>query len=126
MTKSELVKKLLSKYSNLYQKDVKRIVDLMFDEISAALVRGDRVELRGFGAFSTRSRKSRVARNPKTNEKVFLGERRVVYYRPGKELKDRVDNFSGDKSGGSAPSAPASGGGYSSGQFVPPSVTPKF
>lgn len=111
MTKSELVKKLLEKYDNLYLKDVRRLVDIIFDEISSALEKDDRVELRGFGAFSIRKRKPRVARNPKTNEKVQLGERAVVYFRAGKGLRERINEEGG--------SAPSSGGGYSQGSANP-------
>lgn len=95
MTKSELVKMLMDSNNNLYLKDVRNLVDKIFDELSAALERGDRIELRGFGAFSIRKRKPRVARNPKTNEKVRLGERSVVYFRAGKGLRDRLNESTG-------------------------------
>ena len=70
MTKSELILKLAEKNPHLYQRDVERIVSTIFDEISAALARGDRVELRGFGAFSVKMRDARVGRNPRTGESV--------------------------------------------------------
>ena len=91
MTRSELVKKLKDRYDNLYIKDVETIVARILSEVSKSLIRGDRVELRGFGSFSTRLRKPRMARNPKTGSKVQLGTRRAVYFRPGKELRDRVN-----------------------------------
>lgn len=93
MTKSELVKRLKDKYHNLYLKDVELVVDTVLNEIIDALMSGNRVELRGFGSFSTRDREARSARNPKTGEFVYLGKRRSVYFRAGKELRDRVDNY---------------------------------
>ena len=92
MTKSELIKHLKDRYANLYIKDIGVIVETMFDDITAALERGNRVELRGFGSFSTRKRKARLARNPKTGETVTLGDRSSVYFRAGKELRDRLNN----------------------------------
>ncbi|MCD6035905.1 MAG: ihfB [Rickettsiales bacterium] len=91
MTKSELIKLLAKKHTTLYQKDIERLVDVVFGEISTALKRGDRIELRGFGAFSTRSRKPRKARNPKTGDVVPLGERVAPYFRAGKELRERLN-----------------------------------
>ena len=92
MTKSELIKKLAKRHKGLYQKDINRLVDVVFEELTAALERGDRVELRGFGAFSVRKRASRVARNPRTNKAVSLGERVVPYFRAGKNLRARINN----------------------------------
>ena len=77
MTKSELILKLAEKNPHLYQRDVERIVSTIFDEISAALARGDRVELRGFGAFSVKMRDARVGRNPRTGEAVDVEEKHV-------------------------------------------------
>jgi len=92
MTKSELIKNLTkSNEKNLYIKDVTLLVDTVFDEIIAAMVRQDRVELRGFGSFSVRRRKARMARNPKTNAVVRLPERHSVYFRAGKELRERIN-----------------------------------
>lgn len=98
MTKSELIKKIMEANESLYLKDVRLLVDTIIEELSKALERGDRIELRGFGAFSIRKRKPRMARNPKTNEKVQLGERSVVYFRAGKGLRDTL-NESGSGSG---------------------------
>lgn len=92
MTKSELIKILAKRNSGLYQKDINAFVELVFSELVDALKRGDRIELRGFGAFSVRSRSSRVARNPRTNEVVNLSERFVPYFRAGKELRTCVNN----------------------------------
>jgi integration host factor subunit beta len=92
MTKSELIKNLTkTNDKNLYIKDVTILVDTIFDEITAAMSRGDRVELRGFGSFSVRHRKARTARNPKTNAVVQLAERSSVYFRAGKELRERIN-----------------------------------
>lgn len=91
MTKSELIRRILSNHQNLFLKDATRLVDTILDEISGALERGDRVELRGFGSFSVRHRKPRMARNPKTNEVVPLGERSAPYFRAGKELRERIN-----------------------------------
>lgn len=91
MTKSDLVKKLKEKHGGLYLKDVAIIVDTVLDEISKSLSNKERVELRGFGTFSTRRRNARKARNPKTGEIVMLNERHTTYFRPGKELRERVN-----------------------------------
>lgn len=94
VTKSELIKRLTKKCNNLYHKDISKVVDTVLDEISEGLVNGQRIELRGFGAFSVRKRKARSARNPKTNEVVQLGERLTPYFRAGKEMRERVNNGS--------------------------------
>jgi integration host factor subunit beta len=91
MTRSELIKALAKKHSNLFQKDIEKLVEIVFREIGDALVRGDRVELRGFGAFSIRERKPRKARNPKTGAAVALGARFSPYFRPGKSLRERLN-----------------------------------
>lgn len=96
MTKSELIKRLKARYDahgheGLYLKDISQALDIVLDEISETLARGDRVELRGFGSFSIRKRAPRKARNPKTGESVFLGERKAIYYRAGKELRERLN-----------------------------------
>ena len=77
MVKSELVARLAEKNPHLYQRDVERIVTTIFEEISSALSRGDRVELRGFGAFSVKQRAPRVARNPRTGQAVQVGEKHI-------------------------------------------------
>lgn len=91
MTKSELIKRISKRHPHLYLKDIERLVDLIFTKIAHALKEEDRVELRGFGAFSVRKRKSRVARNPKTSEVVRLDNRLVPYFRAGKELREKVN-----------------------------------
>jgi integration host factor subunit beta len=91
MTKSELIAKLAALNPHLYQRDVERIVATIFDEIAVALARGDRVELRGFGAFSVKQRESRTGRNPRTGETVAVSQKRVPYFKPGKDLRDRLN-----------------------------------
>ena len=91
MTKSELIARLAAKNPHLYQRDVERIVATVFDEISKALANGDRVELRGFGAFSTRNRDARVGRNPRTGASVDVDAKRVPYFKPGKEMRERLN-----------------------------------
>ncbi|MBE9603460.1 integration host factor subunit beta [Acetobacteraceae bacterium H6797] len=91
MTKSELIASLASANPHLRLQDVERIVATIFDEISAALARGDRVELRGFGAFSPRKRDARTGRNPRTGEAVPVDDKAVPYFKPGKELRELVN-----------------------------------
>ena len=92
MTKSELIKRLSSKYTRLKESELEALVNLVLKEISDALTKNERVELRGFGAFSIRERAPRTARNPRTGEKVTVGSRKSIYYRAGKELKDYINN----------------------------------
>jgi len=91
MVKSELVARLAEKNPHLYQRDVERIVTTIFEEISSALSRGDRVELRGFGAFSVKQRAPRVARNPRTGQAVQVGEKHIPFFKTGKELRERLN-----------------------------------
>ena len=91
MIKSELITLIAENNPHLYQRDVERIVTTIFDEISDALARGDRVELRGFGAFSTKERAARVGRNPRTGEAVQVEKKYVPYFKCGKDLRDRLD-----------------------------------
>ena len=91
MTKSELIAKLANENPHLFQRDVDRIVTTIFDEISNALAQGDRVELRGFGAFSIKERGSRVGRNPRTGESVEVGEKFIPYFKTGKQLRERLN-----------------------------------
>lgn len=92
MIKSELIQKLADANPHLYQRDIERIVNKIFDEISGALSRGDRVELRGFGAFSIKHRKARTGRNPRTGEVVQVAEKYVPFFKTGKELRDRLND----------------------------------
>lgn len=90
MTKSELIQRLAKRYPHLYQRDIEVLVNTMFGEITNALATGNRVELRGFGAFSVREREPRAARNPKNGAMVNVGKRRAIYFRTGKELRERI------------------------------------
>ncbi len=87
MVKSELILRLAELNPHLYQRDIERIVSTVFDEISEALARGDRVELRGFGAFSVKRRAARIARNPRTGAAVNVDEKHVPFFKTGKELR---------------------------------------
>lgn len=91
MTKSELIAKLTSKNSTLPAQDIENVVNTVFSEITNALVAGNRVELRGFGAFSIRERNARTARNPRTGEKVQVDAKRVPFFKMGKDLKERIN-----------------------------------
>ena len=91
MTKSELITYLAEENPHLYQRDVERIVTTVFDEITLALSKGDRVELRGFGAFSVKHRDPRVGRNPRTGEAVQVGAKRVPYFKTGKQLREKLN-----------------------------------
>ncbi len=91
MIKSELVAVLADANPHLYQRDVERIVNTIFDEITNALTRGERVELRGFGAFSVKKRPARVGRNPRTGEPVQVAEKHVPFFKTGKELRDLLN-----------------------------------
>jgi integration host factor subunit beta len=94
MTKSELIQRLAERNPHLFQRDVERIVATILDEITAALARGDRVELRGFGAFSVKHRGARTGRNPRTGESVSVAEKVVPYFKTGKELRERLNSES--------------------------------
>jgi len=89
--RSELVQRLASENTDLSIKDVERIVDVFFDQISERLAEDGRVELRGFGAFSTRARGARTGRNPRTGEAVAVDAKRVPYFKPGKEMRERLN-----------------------------------
>lgn len=91
MTRSELIARLAAANPHLYQRDVERIVTTIFEEISAALGRGDRVELRGFGAFSVKQRGSRVGRNPRTGQAVSVTAKYIPYFKTGKQLRERLN-----------------------------------
>lgn len=91
MTRSELVKSLAQDNPHLYRRDVETIVSTVLGEIEAALARGDRVELRGFGAFTVKERKARIGRNPRSGEAVAVPDKRLPFFKPGKRLRERVD-----------------------------------
>jgi integration host factor subunit beta len=91
MIKSELVQKVAEANPHLYQRDVENIIEAILDEITLALSRGDRVELRGFGAFSVKERPARLGRNPRTGAQVKVSEKVVPYFKTGKEMRDRLN-----------------------------------
>ena len=91
MTKSELIADLAAAHPHLLGRDVEIIVATIFDEITAALARGERVELRGFGAFTVKHRDARTGRNPRTGESVPVDEKAVPFFKAGKELRERVN-----------------------------------
>jgi integration host factor subunit beta len=91
MIKSELVTKIAELNPHLYQRDAEILVNAVLDEIIDALTRGDRVELRGFGTFSTKQRDARQGRNPRTGEKVAVTGKLVPYFKSGKEMRERLN-----------------------------------
>ena len=95
MTKSDLILRLTEKYPHLLQRDIERIVNTVFDEISNAMAKNNRVELRGFGAFSVKHREARQGRNPRTGESVSVGEKFVPFFKTGKQLRDRLNGIEG-------------------------------
>ncbi len=91
MIKSELVTRISERNPHLYQRDVEHIVNAVLEEVVSALSRGDRVELRGFGAFSVKNRPARIGRNPRTGEKVAVGEKFVPFFKTGKEMREKLN-----------------------------------
>ena len=91
MIKSELIERIASRNPHLFQRDVEHIVNAILEEVVAALARGDRVELRGFGAFSVKNRPARTGRNPRTGESVTVEEKWVPFFKTGKELRERLN-----------------------------------
>src|SRR5437764_12018582 len=91
MIKSELIKRISSQNPHLYDRDIEKVVSAIFDEMVEALRRGDRVELRGFGAFSVKLRGPRQGRNPKTGAVVAVGKKAIPYFKTGKEMRARLN-----------------------------------
>ncbi len=91
MIRSELLQLLAKENTDLRAEDIERVVGTFFDEIAARLAHGGRVELRGFGAFSTRERDARRGRNPRTGEAVDVPGKRVPFFKPGKEIRVRLN-----------------------------------
>lgn len=91
MIRSELIQKIAEENPHLFQRDVERIVNTIFEEIIEAMARGDRVELRGFGAFSVKRRDARTGRNPRTGQSVDVDEKHVPFFKAGKLLRDRLN-----------------------------------
>ena len=95
MTKSELIARLAERYPQLVGKDVDIAVKTILDAMSSSLATGQRIEIRGFGSFSLNGRPPRIGRNPKSGDKVMVPEKRVPHFKPGKELRERVDAMVG-------------------------------
>lgn len=91
MIRSELIQKITDENPNLYQRDVEKIVNTIFEQITQAMAQGNRVELRGFGAFSVKKRDGRTGRNPRTGEAVEVDEKYVPFFKTGKLLRDRLN-----------------------------------
>lgn len=91
MTRSELVERIAAKMPNLTLKEIDHIVDVVFERLTHALAVGDRVEIRGFGAFSVRTRKPRIAINPKNKKQVEVPSKNIIHFKTGKELHIRLN-----------------------------------
>jgi len=92
VVKSDLIKELADNYPNFLRKDLEKFTDIILNEIKRALKRGDRVELRGFGVFSTNVQKARISRNPKTGEKVNTPKKRTIHFKMAKDLFKKLNN----------------------------------
>ena len=92
IVKSKLLKQLSDNYPNFLKKDLEKFTDIILNEIKSALKRGDRVELRGFGVFSTNVQKSRISRNPRTGEKVNTPEKKTIHFKMSKDLFKKINN----------------------------------
>ena len=92
IVKSKLLKQLSSNYPNFLKKDLEKFIDIILDEIKRSLKRGDRVELRGFGMFSTKIQKPRISRNPRTGEKVNTPQKKTINFKMSKDLFNKLNN----------------------------------
>ena len=92
IVKSRLLKKIFKKYPNFYRKDLEKFFNIILEEIRYSLKKGERVELRGFGVWSTRLQKARVSRNPKTGEKVNTPEKKTIHFKMSKDLFKKLNN----------------------------------
>jgi len=92
IVKSKLLNQLKKSYPNFLKKDIEQVVSVVLDEIKQALKRGDRVELRGFGVFSSNLQKARISRNPKTGEKVNTPEKKTIHFKMAKEMFRKLNN----------------------------------
>ena len=92
VVKSKLLKQLSDNYTNFLKKDLEKFTDIILSEIKRSLKRGDRVELRGFGVFSTNTQKARISRNPKTGEKVNTPEKKTIHFKMSKDLFKKINN----------------------------------
>lgn len=111
MIKSELVRRIADQHPHLHQRDVEKIINALLSEITAAMARGDRVELRGFGAFSVKHRPARTGRNPRTGTHVSVDEKSVPFFKTGKEMRERLNKresaLPAVASGGSVEASPS-------------------
>jgi integration host factor subunit beta len=96
MLKPELVLRLKARYPHLYERDIEKVINAILEQIIEALARGDRVELRGFGAFSVKRREARNGRNPRTGAAVFVSAKARPYFKTGKELRERLNRSEND------------------------------
>ena len=92
IVKSSLLKKISNKYPNFYKKDLDKFFNIILEEIKYSLNKGERVELRGFGTWSTHTQKARISRNPKTGEKVDTPEKKTIHFKMGKDLFERIND----------------------------------
>ena len=92
IVKSDLLKQLSNSYPNLFKKDLTKFLDIVLNEIKHSLYKKERVELRGFGIWSTHTQKARISRNPKTGEKVNTPEKKTVHFKMSKELIKKINN----------------------------------
>ena len=92
IVKSSLLKKISKKYPNFYKKDLDKFFNIILEEIKYSLNKGERVELRGFGTWSTHAQKARISRNPKTGEKVNTPEKKTIHFKMGKDLFEKINN----------------------------------
>ena len=92
IVKSKLLKQLSENYPNFRKKDLEKFVDIILNEIKRALKRGERVEIRGFGVFSTNTQKARISRNPKTQEKVHSPEKKTIHFKMAKDLFKKLNH----------------------------------
>ena len=92
VVKSNILKQLSKNYPNFLKKDLEKFVNIIFDEIKSTLKRGERVEIRGFGVFSTNTQKARLSRNPKTGEKVNTPEKKTIHFKMSKDLFKKLNN----------------------------------
>ncbi|MEM1286290.1 MAG: integration host factor subunit beta [Cohaesibacteraceae bacterium] len=96
MIKSELIQRITERNPHLYQRDIENVVAAILDTVTDALARGDRVELRGFGAFSVKHRPARTGRNPRTGEQVDVEAKSVPFFKTGKEMRERLNPGAGE------------------------------
>lgn len=91
MTRSELIQRLADRNPHLFLRDIEAIVEALFEAVTSALIRGDRIELRGFGTFSVKSRDARTGRNPRTGQSVSVKAKQMPFFKTGKELRERLN-----------------------------------